>query len=152
MKKKWCSGCQCNLDERLFNKNSRRKDGLQTICRDCSARRSRQYYADNRERHKKVIRARIKRIQKENQLRLWEYLRDKKCADCGESDPLVLTFDHVRGAKRAEIGKLLQDGFGWATIEDEILKCEIRCANCHLRKTSRTHGHFRYFLRLREQS
>jgi hypothetical protein len=68
--------------------------------------------------------------------RIRSYKLGKSCVDCGESDPIVLEFDHVRGEKRADIGRMSQVAT-WAKIEDEIAKCELRCANCHRRKTAR---------------
>ncbi len=69
-----------------------------------------------------------------------EYLSTHHCVDCGESDPIVLDFDHVRGEKRcniAEAGRVLSS---LSDLEEEIAKCEIRCANCHRRVTySRRH-------------
>ena len=67
-----------------------------------------------------------------------EYLSDKRCIDCGESDPVVLEFDHVDPlSKFKTINKMLSGHYGWKAIESEIEKCEIRCANCHRRKTYR---------------
>jgi hypothetical protein len=46
---------------------------------------------------------------------------------------MVLEFDHLRD-KIANIGSMLK--FAKDKILEEIKKCEIRCANCHRRKTS----------------
>jgi hypothetical protein len=45
----------------------------------------------------------------------------------------VLQFDHVRGLKRREVSTMLV--FSLASIDAEIAKCEVRCANCHTRVT-----------------
>jgi hypothetical protein len=31
----------------------------------------------------------------------------------------------------------------WKTVELEIAKCEVRCANCHARKTARELGNYK---------
>ena len=40
------------------------------------------------------------------------YFATHPCADCGESDPVVLTFDHVRGTKRGNVSDMIRDGLG----------------------------------------
>ena len=57
---------------------------------------------------------------------IFKYLLCNPCADCGETDPVVLSFDHVRGHKRYEISKMRSLGMGWTTIKKEIDKCEVR--------------------------
>ena len=57
--------------------------------------------------------------------------------DCGEPDPVVLDFDHVSNAKIANISYLLNSVGSWRRLEAEIEKCEVRCANCHRRKTAK---------------
>jgi hypothetical protein len=37
----------------------------------------------------------------------------------------------------------LQHGMGWRTIEAEIAKCVVRCANDHRRRTARQFGWYR---------
>lgn len=64
-----------------------------------------------------------------------EYLKNHHCVDCGESDPIVLEFDHIKD-KYKEISKLIR-GNSFQKLKDEIVKCEVRCANCHRRKTFR---------------
>ena len=65
--------------------------------------------------------------------------------DCGESDPIVLDFDHSKGRrKRAAIADLVRGGaLRWGTILREIEKCEVRCANCHRRRTATELGWYR---------
>ena len=46
-------------------------------------------------------------------------------------------FDHVRGEKSENVGNLVAGGYPWSRIEAEIAKCEVRCANCHWRRTAK---------------
>jgi transcriptional regulator with XRE-family HTH domain len=57
------------------------------------------------------------------------------CVDCGCSDLLVLEFDHVRGRKVAPVMNLVRAGASFDRLRREIRKCEVRCANCHRRRT-----------------
>ena len=67
---------------------------------------------------------------------LLEYLADKSCTDCGETDPIVLDFDHKdRSTKFKNVARMLGGHYSWKSIMVEIEKCDIRCANCHRRKT-----------------
>ncbi len=57
------------------------------------------------------------------------------CVDCGESNPVVLEFDHVCGEKHHNISDMVNQSYCIDTIKKEIRKCEVRCANCHRKKT-----------------
>ena len=46
-------------------------------------------------------------------------------------DDIVLEFDLVRGEKRGNVSDMSHQSFSIKTIQLEIEKCEIRCANCH---------------------
>lgn len=74
--------------------------------------------------------------------KVWEYLLTHPCP-CGESDPIVLQFDHL-GNKVATISDMLRYGRSEAAIFKEIAKCQVLCANCHLRKTSEDFGWYTY--------
>lgn len=93
------------------------------------------HYLRNKE--KIIERSRISNIAKRarNKEYIAEYLGSHSCVDCGESDPIVLEFDHVRGEKRKDVSVMVQQCCSIQTIRNEIDKCEVRCANCHRRVT-----------------
>ncbi len=68
---------------------------------------------------------------KKSQLLLHEYLSTHPCIDCSRNNILVLEFDHVHGSKKANVAAMARDERPWSTIQAEINKCEVRCANCH---------------------
>ena len=76
-----------------------------------------------------------KRVREQNKYILWEFLATHACVDCGEDDPMVLDFDHVRGEKAFPISRACR--YTRQAVLDEIAKCEIRCSNCHRRKTAK---------------
>lgn len=53
------------------------------------------------------------------------------CLDCGYEDGRALQFHHIDGQKDFTIGKI-----GWRVskeaLAEEIAKCVILCANCHI--------------------
>jgi len=71
-----------------------------------------------------------------------DYLMMHPCVDCGETDLIVLEFDHQRD-KKYNIAKLITNNCSLKRLVLEIDKCQVRCANCHRRKTAGTHGSYR---------
>jgi hypothetical protein len=64
------------------------------------------------------------------------------CVDCGERDPLRLTFDHVRGEKICDVSTAHSTKTWSVTmIAEEIEKCDVRCWNCHMERTARAFGY-----------
>lgn len=68
-------------------------------------------------------------------MKLLQYLAAHPCTDCGEQDLRVLEFDHVRGLKVMGVGLMAIRLKPLSVIDEEISKCEVRCVNCHLRRT-----------------
>ena len=69
---------------------------------------------------------------------LGPYLLSHPCVDCGERDILVLEFDHGdRSMKEGEIRHIIQNGATLEKVIEEVKKCDIRCSNCHRRKTEK---------------
>lgn len=119
-----------------FRLKQRSKDRLDSRCRACAKRYEREKYSSTRSDRKRVS-DRIKANRAEKYTIVSDLLKRSCCTDCGESDPIVLEFDHVRGEKYLCVSKMVADGYALARIEDEIAKCDIVCANCHRRRTAR---------------
>lgn len=96
---------------------------------------SRRHYAKHRQR---VI-AKAKENSKAARVRIRTYINDhlkaNPCADCGETDIVVLEFDHINDDKDFSISDAARAGYGINKVKAEIAKCEVRCANCHRKKT-----------------
>ena len=67
------------------------------------------------------------------------YLKANPCVDCGEANIVVLEFDHIRD-KDFNISDATRKGVSIKKLKDEIAKCEVRCANCHRKKTYERNG------------
>lgn len=72
-----------------------------------------------------------------------QFLCAHPCVDCGERDPVVLEFHHVREKKRDNVACLLRGTYEWRTVAAEIAKCVVLCANCHRRRTAVSRGDYR---------
>jgi len=133
--------CTCCKQEKLFedfNKNKSKKDGLNNICRECSNKRSKKYYLDNKEAHKKNVFSNNTSVRHENRLKYYNLLKEGKCIKCGFDEPAALVFDHRDDVdKIAGVGRMVSLGYKWETIIAEIEKCDLLCANCHAIRTSK---------------
>ena len=72
---------------------------------------------------------------------MWDYLKNHPYVDCGEKDPVILEFDHIRDKLIAVSGLIRYASLN--RVRTEIEKCEIRCANCHRRKTAIQFGWYK---------
>lgn len=61
----------------------------------------------------------------------------------GSADLVVLDFDHL-GVERFNVMRAVWAHFSAREIRQEIAEREVRCANCHRRRTASTGGHFRW--------
>lgn len=106
-----------------------KKKGIkrQSHCKVCQALYTKAHYKKNPAPYRSRAAARKKTAMEF----VMEYLRGSKCIDCGTADVRVLEFDHVRDKKSGNIMTMARSGKGISSIETEIAKCEIRCANCH---------------------
>ena len=133
---KICTLCKQERDaEHDFNWKDRNRGVRHSRCKFCQSQLSKDHYEKNKQAYSARARARGSIIIPENRKRLIEYLMHHPCVDCGHTDVRVLDFDHVRGKKLRHISQMINIACSWATIEAEIAKCEVRCANCHRIKT-----------------
>lgn len=98
--------------------------------------KNRQYYIDKARRNDKKYQEKVREF-------LTTYLQSHPCIDCGESDIVVLDFDHKRD-KIDSVAVLVQRKCSLVKVKAEVEKCEVRCANCHRRKTARKQKWWKY--------
>ena len=100
---------------------------------------SRRHYEKNRDRV--IAKAKEYSIKTRVRIRAFitAHLKANPCVDCGETDAIVLEFDHVRD-KDFNLSDAARKGVSMKKLKDEIAKCEVRCSNCHRRKTYERSG------------
>lgn len=124
---KRCPACKQEKELSEFPKNASRKDGVGVHCFKCRKDIQRRWYVSHAKEHHQKVRLRVYQIRQ----KVDDYLLKCKCVDCGNNNPIVLEFDHVRGKKIDNISSMASGGTCWPLILKEISKCEVRCANCH---------------------
>jgi hypothetical protein len=124
-----CGRCRVDLPLTSFNRHS---DGHQWWCRDCF----REYFRQRGDLHRRQSGSARARRRQAARAYVAEHLAAHPCVDCGERDPSVLDFDHL-DQKRDHVNRLAWDGRSLPELTKEIARCEIRCANCHRRRTAR---------------
>ena len=134
---KACGTCKRVLPIGQFDPKFPARGVYRSICKECRRAYGRAHYLRNRPAYLARSRDQKREFRQANPERLLEYLATHPCIDCGETDPVVLEFDHVDPAlKLATVGEMLHRK-AWTEILSEIEKCVIRCANCHRRRTAR---------------
>lgn len=102
---KICFSCKIEKNDIEFNKSKKSKDGLYHMCKICK-----RIYDKNDYDTKSIRKQQIRNSTLKNRLKIqefiFEFLKDKICIDCGESDVVVLDFDH-RENKEFQIGSAL---------------------------------------------
>lgn len=132
---KICSRCGYPKLIELFHFSNKLKGKRKSYCKDCGLIYSRRYYESNSELIKQRVAIFKIKYNTESLENLVLYLKSHPCVDCGETDILVLQFDHIVD-KKFSISKMLGNCHKWEKILEEISKCQVRCANCHTRKTA----------------
>jgi hypothetical protein len=118
--------CKCKTEKLIteFNKDNSKKDKLNPRCKLCHSR------------EKKKNKSNEINIRKRNMDYVYNFLLKNPCVDCSENNPVVLQFDHLYN-KKQNIAKMLQGHCSIKSLENEMSKCAVRCANCHTRKTAK---------------
>jgi hypothetical protein len=66
--------------------------------------------------------------------KLWvdKYKAECGCSRCGEKDSACLEFHHKDPSEKdSAVAAYFRGGWSLKTIQKEISKCEVLCANCH---------------------
>jgi len=142
--KRKCGGCGQLKPIAEFNWRRKAIGQMDNLCRPCRAAYHKEHYEANKQRYIDQAAASKRKLRVERTIFLIEFFKEHPCADCGEQDPVVLEFDHLRD-KLFDIGQALPYR-QWQSILDEIAKCEVVCANCHRRRTAQRRGVIRAVL------
>lgn len=142
---KICCRCKLEKEEIAFCKSKRNFDGLCKYCRECKRDSAKKWYHSSRHKlgHIEKVKENKIRHRKIMQDFVWNFLKTHHCVDCGENDPIVLDFDHLRD-KEHNISALVYGGNNLETLIKEVEKCVIRCANCHRKKTAKQIKNYKY--------
>ena len=133
---KVCSKCQFQKDSLSFPARKKSKDGRASWCRACYKVNWDKRYRENHQHYRNSHNESRNKIREQNARKVFEYLTEHPCVNCGESDPIVLEFDHRSGINKIENISNLINHCSWKRIESEIEKCDVLCANCHRRKSA----------------
>lgn len=113
------------------------------LCRPCKRLYDREYHAKRTAEAKRLKQDKQVALQQQKAKYVYDYLATHPCEVCGESDPVVLEFDHLdRGEKSFCIS--VSRMFSFEKIDEEIAKCRVLCANCHRRHTAKQLGYYQY--------
>ena len=136
--KKRCGRCGETKPAESFNWRRKERGQRDNMCRPCRAMYKHEHYSANKLRYIAQAAESKRRLRLQRTAWLLDYFASHPCCDCGESDPVVLDFDH-RGDKTFEIAAALTYK-RWDVILAEIEKCGVVCANCHRRRTAARRG------------
>lgn len=148
---KRCTKCKVKQEDSAFRWRSKENRARYSHYKTCERIIQKGYYekAKQSEAGLEMLRQRRRRntLAKYQRARkfVYEYLKTHPCVDCGESDIFTLEFDHLRD-KRFGVAYMVSKNYSVKAIASEIEKCEIRCANCHKRKTAKEQGWYKDFL------
>jgi hypothetical protein len=144
---KSCHSCHKEKSLEEFNWRNKAKGKRSPTCRECMNLYVRNHYYNNVAYYVEKAERREKNYRRETYEKLSEYFLENPCVDCGEADPIVLEFDHLeKKTKLAPVSEMVSRQRPWRIILEEIKKCEVRCANCHRRKTAKERGYGLYLL------
>ena len=105
-------------------------DNIETRRAYQRARWKKYYKGRDKDRDKETLKARIVVTRK------WyiEYKSKLKCSRCTENHPSCLQFHHTDPAmKKDHVSILVNGGSSIKRVLEEINKCEVLCANCHMK-------------------
>ena len=135
---KKCTKCKKEKPANEFNFKIKSLGLRQGQCKECTRLFVKNHYNKNKSYYLKKARKRNTKLELELLENLKDYFLKHPCIDCGESDITVLEFDHMgKVPKFKAVSYLMKHRYKLEKIIDEINKCEVRCANCHRRKTAK---------------
>ena len=142
---KQCCRCKITKDTSEFHRSAPRKDGLQSYCRACKKVIDKEHNVRNPRRNY----GRTREYALRNRKWLQDFLKSKQCEweGCTVNDPDMLVFDHINPAeKREHVSIMAHSSFGLKSIQEEVAKCRVLCANHHQKHTIQQFGYKKWLV------
>lgn len=145
---KTCTKCNLTKEDSNFFIRDKAAGRLHAQCKDCYKQQRSQNYANHYQKYRESYLARAKlrreKLRLEFRKNMLNYMSGKSCIDCGENDVQVLELDHRDpDEKTFTISQAVKLGYSWEEVEGELIKCVVRCANCHKRRTAQQYGWYK---------
>ncbi len=127
MKTKICTTCKQEKLLSDFHKDNRKKSGLRSYCKTCSRIYTKTWNERNKEKYRSYMK---KSYDKRRELYI-DYKKELKCQKCGENHSACLVFHHKNSEEKDfDIAGSIHTK-SVKRVMDEIVKCDVLCANCH---------------------
>jgi len=138
MNRKKCNFCEKTYNISEFNWKIKRLNKKANKCKQCTNEYSRKHYAEHGHKYRESNKVNTERYKKAGRKLVYEFKLSNPCTSCSESNPVVLEFHHLDPkTKRNDVSNMATHGYSIESIEKEIEKCIILCANCHRKKTAK---------------
>lgn len=141
---RYCRRCDSWKSVEEFNWLDKAEGLRQYVCKSCQRKQMRERYTKNKERVKVINKVAALNGRETAREYCYDYLLTHPCMDCGEKDPTVLSFDHVRGEKDTDISNMVNRGYSVDRIKSEIKKCDVVCLNCHILREAERRKTYRW--------
>lgn len=120
------------------------KNILHKRCKSCTSLLDRNRYLNLSANDKQFRKNKARAYVTEVRVKVFNFLKNHSCVDCGEKNPIVLDFDHIDPKSKTGSISELSKTWSWESLKGEIAKCEIRCANCHRIRTAEQFGYYKF--------
>lgn len=125
-KYKRCTKCK---KKKLLSQFNKKGDKHSSWCRMCNSKNLKNHYAKNPDYYKN----KKQRLKKKIRQAVADFKSRSQC-ECGEDNPACLVFHHKDpSTKKFQIGSNMTSCTSLKRLMEEINKCEVLCANCHLK-------------------
>lgn len=139
-----CAKCNKLKEDSSFSFKNKKSNIRHSQCKECTRLAIKKHYRNNTDYYLNKAKKRNLLIREKTVEYIVDFLKKHPCVDCGEADLRVLEFDHRKDSvKLKAVSTLVRYRVNLDVVKREIAKCEVRCANCHRRKTARDFNCFK---------
>lgn len=130
-----CARCHSEKPTEAFPIKDKTRGTRRSYCLPCCREYGREHYERNKPAYIGRARSRNADLRPVNRAFIRSHLSTHPCVDCGTDELVILEFDHRDPrAKSDNVCRLIQSG-SLDNLKAEVAKCDVRCGNCHRRKT-----------------